>query len=108
METKNLVRLCGYVAKDIESKQCQSGHRVALRIATPDTSQGPDTGRPERASWHDVIAWDGLADQAMAEFTRGSKIEVEGRLAYRSYTGDDGLRRLFVFVKAHLLNHPEN
>lgn len=80
---------------------------MALRVATPDTFQAPDAGRPDRTSWHDVIAWDELADQAMAEFSKGSYIEVEGRLAYRSYTGGDGLRKLSVFVKAHLLYHPE-
>jgi single-strand DNA-binding protein len=107
METQNLVRLCGYVAKDIESKQYRSGHRVALRIATPETLNGPGADQQDRSSWHDVIAWDELADQAIAEFGKGSKIEVEGRLAYRSYTGDDGLRKLFVFVKAQFLNHPD-
>jgi single-strand DNA-binding protein len=106
METKNLVRQCGYVVQDLESKQFTTGHRVALRIATPEDADNPDP--QERTSWHDVIAWDELADQAMAEFGKGSKIEVEGRLAYRSYTGGDGLRRLAVFVKAHSLNHPEN
>jgi single-strand DNA-binding protein len=106
METQNLVRLCGYVVRDLDSKMCASGHRVALRIATPEDA---DSLNPtERTSWHDVVAWDQLADQAMAEFVKGSKIEVECRLAYRKYTGADGIIRLAVFVKANLLNHPEN
>jgi hypothetical protein len=105
METKNYVRLCGYVVQDLSSKQYPMGHRVALRIATPE---GAESSIPnDHINWHHVIAWDDLADQALAEFGKGSKIEVEGRLAYRIYTGDDGLRKLYVFVKAHLLNHPE-
>jgi single-strand DNA-binding protein len=106
METKNLVQLRGYVVKDIKSNSCSSGHWVALRIATPEPSHdfGPES--QEHTSWHDVVAWDELADQAMTEFVKGSQIEVEGRLAYRSYRGGDGLKRLSVFVKAKSLNHP--
>lgn len=104
METKNFVQLCGYVVQDPRSKLYPKGHRVALRIATPEGEDSSSSN--ENTAWHDVVAWDELADQALAEFAKGSKIEVEGRLAYRSYIGDDALKKVYVFVKAQQFKHP--
>jgi single stranded DNA-binding protein len=106
METKNFVQLCGYIVREPDSKQYASGHRVALCVATPQDPDNPN--QYERGCWHDVIAWDELADKAIVEFVRGSKIEVEGRLVYHKYTGTDGVKRLAVYVKAHVLKEPEN
>ncbi len=85
MQTKNLVQFRGYVARDIQSKHRPNGHRVALGIATPEVADDSDAEPTACISWHDVVALDELAEQVLAEFVKGSQIEVEGRLAYRGY-----------------------
>ena len=54
------------------------------------TSSGEKQEEPE---FHRIIAWDKLAEACNQYLKKGRKVYVEGRLQYRTYTGQDGIEK---------------
>jgi single-strand DNA-binding protein len=52
------------------------------------TTSGEKQEEPE---FHRIIAWDKLAEICNQYLKKGRKVYVEGRLQYRTYTGQDGI-----------------
>ena len=85
----NKVILLGNLGKDPEIRYTQSNKAVArFSVAT---SGG--TREQERTDWHNVVAWDKLAELCGRLIGKGSKVYVEGRLQTREYNDRDGNRR---------------
>ena len=85
----NKVILLGNLGKDPELRYTQSNKAVArFSVAT---SGG--TREQERTDWHNVVAWDKLAELCGRLIGKGSKVYVEGRLQTREYNDRDGNRR---------------
>jgi single-strand DNA-binding protein len=99
MNETNQVRLVGVLAEDPVFNIYESGHRVILRVAT-DNSEGAFAGSRPQTTWHNVVAWDSMADRAAKDFKKGSRVSVTGRLVYRKYKGKDQVERLGVDVRA--------
>lgn len=54
------------------------------------TSSGEKQEEPE---FHRIIAWDKLAEVCNQYLKKGRKVYIEGRLQYRTYTGQDGIEK---------------
>lgn len=85
----NRVLLTGRLTRDPEMRTLASGKAVVqFSMATNEfIGQGK-----EKAEYHNVIAWDRLAE-VIGEFVgKGQLVAVEGRIATRSWDDHDGKR----------------
>ena len=104
MSLNNTVILIGYVGKDLETKQIQAGKKVRIRVATHERNSKQGQGS-FITTWHDVIAWDKVAEQAERSFVKGSKIRINGRIIYRTYNDHTGHKRYVTEIKAEYLQN---
>ncbi len=86
----NKVILLGNLGKDPELRYTQSGKAV-VKFTMATSERGRDN--QDRTEWHNVVAWDKLAELVNRLVAKGSKVYVEGRLQTREYTDRDGNRR---------------
>ena len=76
----------------------QAGKPVAnFTLATSERS-GRDG--QDRTEWHNIVAWDKLAELCDRLIKKGSKVYVEGRLQTREYTDRNGNKRWMTEVVA--------
>lgn len=82
----NKVSLIGNLGKDPELRYTNSGVPVAtFSIATNETWKDQEGNVQERTEWHNVVAWQKLAEICGEWLKKGSKVYIEGRLQSRSW-----------------------
>ena len=82
----NKVILIGNLGKDPEVKYTPSGVPVAkFSIATNESYKDKGGEWQERTEWHNVVAWQRLAEIVGEYLKKGSKVYVEGRLQTSSW-----------------------
>ncbi len=92
----NKVMLIGNVGKEPEVKYYEADQAVAtFPLATTEKGYRLPNGTtvPDRTDWHNVVLWRGLAKIAERYIHKGDKIYVEGKIRYRSYDDQKGMRR---------------
>ena len=90
----NKVFLLGNLTKDPELKHTPAGTAVCtFGLATNRTWTTAEGNTKEEAQYHRVVAWQRLAELCVKLLSKGKKVYVEGRIAYRTYTGKDGVER---------------
>lgn len=83
---KNRVQLIGNLGQDPESKTLDSGKKVArFTLATDESFKNGDGQKVNETTWHNVVAWNGLADIAGKYLKKGHQVAIEGRIVYRTY-----------------------
>lgn len=98
----NLVRLIGYVGKDLVASSISSGvRRLQLRVATHYATNNKEGKKEYHTVWHDVVAWGSTAEYAERNFVKGSKLMVEGSLEYRTYPDATGHIRYITRIAAY-------
>jgi single-strand DNA-binding protein len=91
---RNRVQLIGNLGQDPEVKTLESGKKVAhFTLATNDAYKNGDGQKIEETTWHNIVAWNGLADISGKYLKKGRQVAVEGRIAYRSYEDKKGVTR---------------
>jgi len=81
----NRVQLVGRLVADPDLRSTPSGKAVCrMRVATNDTRE---------AQFHDVVAWEALAETAAESLRKGAAVAVEGRLQTRTWDAADGSPR---------------
>ncbi|TQV80362.1 single-stranded DNA-binding protein [Denitrobaculum tricleocarpae] len=89
----NRVMLIGNLGRDPEIRSTQDGNKIAnLSIATSDTWKDRNSGeRRERTEWHRVVIFNEHFVDVCEKFLRkGSKVYLEGQLATRKWTDQQG------------------
>src|SRR5690349_2049311 len=87
----NRVQLIGNLTRDPELRYTPSGTAVCSFGLATNRSWTTDNGeKKEDTEFHNVVAWNKLAELCSQYLTKGRKAYVEGRIATRSYTGKDG------------------
>jgi single-strand DNA-binding protein len=77
----NKVMLIGNVGKDPEVKFTPSGTAVAkFGLATNERFKDKSGEWQDRTEWHNIVAWQKLAEIIGQYVKKGSKIYIEGRL----------------------------
>ena len=77
----NKVILVGNVGKDPEVKYTPSGTALAkFSIATNERFKDKSGEWQDRTEWHNVLAWERLAEIVGEYVRKGSKIYIEGKL----------------------------
>lgn len=90
----NRVQLIGNLTRDPELRYTPQGTAVCtFGLATNRTWTTDNGEKKEDAEFHKIVAWNKLAELCSQLLTKGRKVFVEGRIANRSWTGQDGQAR---------------
>lgn len=95
--------LIGNVGKDPDVRYYEQDQAVAqVRLATTERGYTLQNGTqiPDRTDWHNVVFYRGLAKVVERYVHKGDKLYVEGRLRYRSYDDQKGVRQFVTEIIA--------
>jgi single-strand DNA-binding protein len=85
----NKVMLVGRLTRDPELRSLPSGKPVANFVVATNEYRG---AAGERTEYHNLVAWDRLAEICGQFLSKGQLVDVEGRLQTRQWDDDAGLR----------------
>ena len=81
MASVNKVILIGRLGKDPELRYSQGGAPIcSFSVATDESYKDRDGNKVERAEWHNVTAFQRMAENCANYLSKGSLVYVEGRL----------------------------
>ncbi len=90
----NSVRLTGRLGAAPVMRQIDEEKKVAkISLATHYYRKDGKGETVEETHWHQLVLWNKQADTAEKYLNKGSQIAIEGRLANRFYTDQDGVKR---------------
>jgi len=96
----NKVMLIGNLGQDPELNYTGSGTAVCnLRLATDESYTNRDGELVERTEWHDIVAWERLAEICDEYLVKGSRIYCEGSLQTSTWEDRDGNTRYSTEIK---------
>lgn len=94
MSGLNKIILIGNLGKDPEMRYTPEGTPVAtFSLATSENWTDKNGTRQEHTEWHNIVAWNRLADLSKRFLTKGRQVYVEGRLRTREWNDREGNRR---------------
>lgn len=90
----NKVLLIGNLTRDPEMRYTNSGAPVVtFGMATNKSWKDSDGETKELAEFHNLVAWNKMAEICQQLLAKGMKVYIEGSLNTRSWEGDDGVTR---------------
>jgi single-strand DNA-binding protein len=91
MKGLNKVMLLGNVGVQPEVKVLPNEHKVArFSFATSEVFKTKDGLRTNETQWHNIIAWNSLANIIEKYVHKGDSLHIQGKLSYRQYQDADG------------------
>jgi single-strand DNA-binding protein len=100
----NKATLLGHVGKDAELRYTNTGKAVAtFSLATSEGYKGQDGNWVDKSTWHNIVAWDRLAEICGNYVKKGKQVYVEGRIQNRSYDDKDGVKKYISEIVANEL-----
>lgn len=100
----NRVTLIGNLGKDPEIRRLENGAVVAkFSLATNEYYRDKTDQLQQVTEWHDIVCWRALAEQAEKILKKGRLVYIEGKLAHREYTTQDGQKRYITEILANTL-----
>lgn len=95
----NKLQVIGNLGKDPEMKYLDSGVATCrFSVATTESWNGKDGSKQERTEWHNITAWDKLAEICGKYLKKGSKVYLEGSVESRQYE-QDGVKKYFTGMR---------
>jgi single-strand DNA-binding protein len=90
----NKATILGHAGKDAEIRYTNNGKAVAtFSVATSESWKDQSGAQQERTTWHNVVAWERLAEVCGNYVKKGKQIYIEGRIQNRSYDDKDGVKK---------------
>ena len=90
----NKVILVGHIGNKPEGRYTPSGASTAsFSLATNESWIDSENEKQERTEWHNIIAWNKLADFATEYLQKGQLIYIEGRMHTRTYKDKEDIQR---------------
>jgi len=99
----NKVMLIGNAGKEPDVRYFEVDQAVAqLSLATTERGYTLQNGTkvPDHTDWHTVVFYRGLAKIVEKYVHKGDKLYVEGRIRYRTYDDQRGMRRYVTEILA--------
>ena len=98
----NKVTLIGRLGRDPELKYTAGGTAYCrFSIATDDSWTDKSTGeRQERTEWHNIVAWERLAEICGQYLAKGRLVYIEGSIHSRQWEDQDGNKRTSHDIRA--------
>ena len=91
---KNRVTLIGNLGQDPETKTTETGKKFThFTLATKDGYKNADGQKVSETTWHNIVAWNGIAEIAGKYLKKGKEVAVEGRIVYRTYEDKAGVTK---------------
>ena len=92
----NKVILIGNVGRDPELRQNENGGPLcaSFPLATTERAYRTKNGVevPEKTEWHNIVAWQGIAERIGRQVRKGCLVYIEGKLRSRSWTDANNTR----------------
>jgi len=90
----NKVILIGNLTRDPELRYTPQGHAVcSFGVATNREWTVEGGEKKESTEFHNIVAWNKLAELCSQLLQKGTKVYVEGRLQTRDWVNDSGEKR---------------
>ena len=90
----NKVMLIGNLTRDPEMRYTPQGTAVCTFGVATNRNWTLESGeKKEDVEFHNVVAWNKLAEICAQYLKKGRKVYVEGRLSTRSWQGTDGAQK---------------
>ena len=90
----NKVMLIGNLTRDPEMRYTPNGAAVCTFGVATNRDWKTETGeKKEDVEFHNVVAWNKLAEICSQLLKKGRKVFVEGRLSTRTWQGTDGAQK---------------
>ena len=90
----NKVILVGHIGNKPEGRYTPSGTSTAsFSLATNESWIDSENEKQERTEWHNIVAWNKLADFATEYLQKGQLIYIEGRMHTRTYKDKEDIQR---------------
>lgn len=90
----NRVQLIGNLTRDPELRYIPSGTAVCSFGLATNRSWTTDNGeKHDETEFHNIVAWNKLAELCSQFLVKGRKVYLEGRLSTREWAGQDGQKR---------------
>ena len=90
----NKVILVGHIGNKPEGRYTPSGTSTAsFSLATNESWIDSENEKQERTEWHNIVAWNKLADFATEYLQKGQLIYIEGRIQARTYKDKEDIQR---------------
>ena len=90
----NKVILVGHIGNKPEGRYTPSGISTAsFSLATNESWIDSENEKQERTEWHNIVAWNKLADFATEYLQKGQLIYIEGRMQTRTYQDKEDIQR---------------
>jgi single-strand DNA-binding protein len=94
MSSLNKIMLIGHLGRDPEIRYTAEQAPVAtFSLATSESWTDKNGSRQEHTEWHNIVAWNRLADLAKKFLSKGRQVYVEGRIRSREWNDRDGNKR---------------
>jgi single-strand DNA-binding protein len=102
---KNRVTLIGHVGQSPEVKSFDAKGKLArFSLATNESYKNSKGEKIEETQWHNVVAWNKLAEIVEGFVEKGSYLVLEGKIVNRSYESKEGEKRYVTEIVANELN----
>lgn len=90
----NIAIVLGNLTRDPELRYTPAGHAVcSFGVATNRSWTTAEGESQDKAEFHNVVAWNKLAEICSQYLVKGQKVYVQGRLQTRTWEGQDRARR---------------
>jgi single-strand DNA-binding protein len=94
MGSLNKVILIGNLGRDPDIRYTPDGSPVAnFSIATTEFWTDKNGTRQQNTEWHNIVAWNKLADLSKRYLAKGRQVYIEGRLKTREWNDKEGNKR---------------
>jgi single-strand DNA-binding protein len=95
MATRNLnkVMLIGNLTRDPEIRYTPQGNAVASFVVATNREWVSEGEKKQAADFHNIVAWNKLAEICSQLLAKGTKVYVEGRLQTRNWEDAQGSRK---------------
>ena len=96
----NKIMLIGNLGKDPEVKMTPGGQQVArFSVATTENWKNAQGEKQSKTEWHNIVVWGKQAEIAEKYLRKGKQVYIEGRIQYREYTDQAGVKKNFCEIR---------
>lgn len=91
--------LVGNLGAAPDVKTTETGKKMArFSVATNENYKNSNGEKVTDTQWHNLVAWEKMAEVAEKILDKGTEVVVEGRLVSRSYTDKEGIKKYITEV----------
>lgn len=89
----NRVELTGFAGRDPEVRNVGKNSKLASFSLATTESYKKEEEWIKITQWHKLVGWNRLADDIVAVVKKGKKLNITGKLTYRTYEDRNGQKQ---------------